>query len=228
MVSGRSRQGAARARPVVLVTGFEAFGGDPLNPSEAIARSLHGRSIAGHRVVGLCLPTVFGQGSEALRAAVQRLRPAWVFALGLAARRTCISLERVAVNVVDARLADNAGAQPVDVPVVPGAPVAYFSGLPIKAMLAALQEAQVPAEVSNSAGTFVCNELFFRLMHALNTQRDLAACRGGFVHVPATVELGGGFTHEALVVALRTAIAAAVIHARRQRQDLVLAAGHTA
>ncbi len=170
--------------PVVLLTGFDAFGGDRVNPSWLLARALHRRQIAGHRVVAAQLPTVFGDSVRRLQALLAQHRPALVICLGLAAGRAALSLERIAINVDDARIADNAGAQPIDVPVVARAPAAYFSTLPIKAMQVAIGAAGIPAEVSQSAGTFVCNHVFYALMHRLATEPALRHARGGFVHVP--------------------------------------------
>ena len=115
------------------------------------------------------LPVEFGEGGRLLAAAVRQHVPRLVIATGLAAGRTGITPERVAVNVRDARIPDNSGASPVDVPVVPGGPVGYFSSLPIKAMVAALDEEGVPGSVSQTAGTYVCNDVFFQLQHLLAT-----------------------------------------------------------
>jgi pyroglutamyl-peptidase len=170
--------------PVVLVTGFDPFGGDALNPSWMAVQALHGRQVAGRRIVGAQLPTVFGRSLEVLRELLDRHRPELVLGCGQAGGRTALSLERVAINVNDARIADNALAQPVDTPVVEGGPDAYFTGLPIKAMLAALLREGIRAEVSQTAGTFVCNHVFYGLMHELATRRGFKRTRGGFVHVP--------------------------------------------
>ncbi len=171
----------ARRPERILLTGFEPFGGDAINPSWEVARALDGELIAGARVVAAQMPCVFGRAHEALAAALRAHRPQLVLCLGLAANRSALSLERVGINVDDARIPDNAGAQPVDQPAVPGAPAAYFSTLPIKAMVAALQAEGLPAEVSQTAGTFVCNHLLFGLMHQLRRRRGV---RGGFMHVP--------------------------------------------
>jgi len=171
-----------RREHTALVTGFTPFGGETINPSQRIAQELHGQIIAGHRIIGATLPTEFAASLPALDALIERHRPALVLALGQAGGRAEISLERVAVNLIDARIADNAGAQPVDVRVVEKAPNAYFSTLPLKAMLAALQRHGIPATLSHSAGTFVCNQVFYGLAHALARSRRRA--RGGFIHVP--------------------------------------------
>jgi pyroglutamyl-peptidase len=197
--------------PVVLLTGFEPFGGDTRNPSWLAVQALHGREIAGHRVVAACLPTAFGQSLTSLRALLQAHRPVLALSVGLAGGRTALSLERVAINVDDARIPDNLGAQPVDSPVVADGPAAYFSSLPIKAMLQALQHAGVPAEVSQTAGTFVCNHVFYGLMHALATQPELRDARGGFMHVPASGP--DGLPLDDLVRGLQVAVRAALQHA---------------
>ena len=149
------------------------------------ARALHRRRIAGHAVVAAQLPTQFGASLARLRALLAEHRPALVICLGLAASRGALSLERVAINVNDARIADNAGRQPVDEPVAASGPAAYFATVPIKAMVAAIREEGIPAEVSNSAGTFVCNHVFYGLQHALRTRR---AARSGFMHLPLLPE----------------------------------------
>ena len=179
-----------RPRPTVLLTGFDPFGGEALNPSWLAVRALHGRQILGHRVVAARLPTVFGQSSSVLAALIRQHKPSLVLCVGQAGGRQAISLERVAINVNDARIADNTGAQPIHTPVARSGPTAYFTSLPIKAMLLALQGEGIAAEVSQSAGTFVCNHVFYALMHQLATGRGLKKVRGGFVHVPYLPEQG--------------------------------------
>lgn len=171
-------------RPILL-TGFEPFGGATVNPTAAIVAALDGNVVAGRRVIGVVLPCVFRRSLAALQRHLQRERPELVVCLGLAGGRSDITPERVAINVDDARIADNAGGQPVDRPIVRGGPAAYWSTLPIKAMVAALRTRGVPASVSQTAGTFVCNHVFYGLMHAL---RRRPGVRGGFVHVPYVPE----------------------------------------
>ena len=180
----------SQTRSKVLLTGFEAFGGESINPSWFAVKTLHGKQIAGHRIVSAQLPTVFGAALVTLNALLDQHRPALVICVGQAGGRSALSLERVAINVDDARIADNAGARPVDSPVIAGAPPAYFSTLPIKAMFLALQQAGMTAEVSQTAGTFVCNHVFYGLMHGLATRRGLKHSRGGFIHVPWLAEQG--------------------------------------
>jgi pyroglutamyl-peptidase len=194
----------------VLVTGFDPFGGSAVNPSWDAVHALHGREIAGHRVVGAELPTVFGASLQRLEALMDEHRPRLVVCTGQAGGRPAISLERVAINVNDARIPDNAGAKPVDTPVVADGPAAYFSTLPIKAMLQALLDAGVRAEVSQTAGTFVCNHAFYGLMHLLAAPR-WRGVRGGLVHVPWLPEQGQpSMRLEELVRGLELAIACAL------------------
>jgi pyroglutamyl-peptidase len=212
----------------VLLTGFEPFGGEAVNPSAQIAQALHGQVLqAGGtqaRVEAVVLPCVFGAALQALEAALQQHRPQLVLALGQAAGRCELTPERVAINVDDARIADNAGAQPVDRPVVPGGPAAYFSTLPIKAMVAALRAAGVPASVSQTAGTFVCNHVFYGLMHAL---REHPGVRGGFMHVPLLPEQAARTSGQpSLPLALQTeGVRLALQTALAHTQDLRVAGG---
>jgi pyroglutamyl-peptidase len=168
----------------ILITGFEPFGGQSINPSWEVARALEGLSWPQAQVRAIQLPCVFAQAAKALTRALDDVRPDIVLALGQAEGRSDISVERVAINVMDARIADNAGAQPIDLPVAPGGPAAYFSTLPIKYLVARLRAAGFPASVSQTAGTFVCNQVFYVLQHALAGQ----AVRSGFVHLPLLPE----------------------------------------
>ena len=171
----------------ILVTGFEPFGGERINPSAEVARALHGRAIGGAPVIGIVLPCVFGASIVALRSALVSHRPQLVLALGQAAGRAGFTLERIAINLDDARIADNAGQQPIDCPVEARGPAARFTTLPIKAMVAALRAAGHEASVSNSAGTFVCNHVFYGLQHATKRRRGM---RSGFMHLPLLPEQG--------------------------------------
>lgn len=212
--------------PRVLLTGFDAFGGETLNPSWEAVRRLAGEQIAGHALVGVQLPTRFGRALQVLRGALRRHDPRLVICVGQAGGRSRLSLERVAINLDDARIADNAGRKPVDRPVIRGAPAAYFSTLPIKSLLQALEQAGLPAEVSQSAGTFVCNHVFYGLMHAL---RERPEVRGGFVHIPflpaqAVAHAGApSLALDAVVAGLRVIVATALA----RRRDIRRSAGAT-
>jgi pyroglutamyl-peptidase len=168
----------------ILLTGFEPFGGESVNPSQAVAHALDGSNVASRGVVAASLPCEFGRCLAVLAEAIERCRPGLVLALGQAAGRADLSLERIAINVDDASLPDNAGACPIDTPVVAGGPAACFSTLPIKAMVAALRAAGMPASVSQSAGTYVCNHLFYGLQHRLAG----SGVRSGFMHLPLLPE----------------------------------------
>jgi len=168
--------------PTILLTGFEPFGGEAINPSQEIVRALDGEIVDGHRIVGAILPVAFAATVPMLEDLLDAHRPVLVLALGQAGGRSEMALERVAVNLIDARIADNDGIQPIDAAVVEGAPGAYFSNLPVKAITRRLRELGIPTAPSLSAGSFVCNQVFFALAHLLVTRHPQA--RGGFVHVP--------------------------------------------
>lgn len=167
--------------PRILLTGFDPFGGENINPSWEAVRALHGRRIGGHRVVARLLPTEFAASLRMLKAAVRETAPAILLGVGQAGGRERLSIERVAINLQDARIPDNTGAQPIDLPVIAGAPAAYFSTLPVKAMLAALREHGLPAALSHTAGTYVCNHVAYAMLHLAATRRGV---RAGFMHIP--------------------------------------------
>ncbi len=173
--------------PTVLITGIEPFDGETLNPSWEAARRLDGTQVAGAALVARQLPCVIGKVVGVLRQAIADTRPDVVICLGQAGGRSDVSVERVAINVVDARIPDNEGRQPIDEPVVEGGPAAYFSTLPIKAIVRDLRAAGVPASVSSTAGTYNCNTIFYGLAHYIATEQP--ALRGGFVHVPYLPEM---------------------------------------
>lgn len=166
----------------VLMTAFEPFGGESINPSWEAVRSFDGKEIGGARIVVRQLPVVFATCGEVLRQALEEIRPDRVLCVGQAGGRSDITVERVAINVNDARIPDNDRQQPIDEPIVADGPAAYFSTLPIKAMVAALREVGVPASVSQTAGTFTYNSVMYQLLHWLHTSGSHA--RGGFVHIP--------------------------------------------
>ncbi|HUP28698.1 MAG TPA: pyroglutamyl-peptidase I [Usitatibacter sp.] len=174
-----------RGEAVVLVTGFEPFNGEGLNPSWEVCNRL-ARSIGGMRVETCRVPCEFRRAIEVVAEAIERLRPALVVSLGQAGGRSHLSVERVAINVDDARIDDNAGTAPVDAPIAPDGPPAYFATLPIKAMVAAMRAAGVPAEVSNTAGTYVCNHLMYGVLHSIAASGTDA--RAGFIHLPYAEE----------------------------------------
>ncbi|CAH0170050.1 Pyrrolidone-carboxylate peptidase [Arthrobacter sp. Bi83] len=210
---------------MILLTGFEPFGGQSSNPSWAAA--LHARELLrseGLAVRAVELPCIFGAAGAVLRDALDELEPELVVCIGQAGGRDRVSLERVAINCDDAPIPDNAGNQPLDSEVVQGGPAAYFSSLPVKAALRAVTLAGIPAEISQTAGTYVCNHIFYTLMHELASRADV---RGGFVHVPFEPgQLPEGSAAPSLAVTLMAeAIAAVVRTALATTADLKLSAG---
>ena len=168
----------------ILVTGFEPFGGEDINPSWEAVRQL--RAPEGTELVRLRLPVVFREAGELLAAALRREQPDLVLCIGQAAGRAAITPERLGVNLMDAAIPDNTGFQPREEPVIPGAPAAFFARLPVKELAEAIRAAGVPAQVSNSAGLFVCNALLYRLLYEMET--GYPHMRGGFLHVPCLPE----------------------------------------
>jgi pyroglutamyl-peptidase len=201
----------------VLLTGFEPFDGAAINPAWEAVRLLDGWEGEGFRVVSRQLPCVFGRAAEALCAFVDEVRPDVAIAVGQAGGRPEISVERIAINVDDARIVDNAGQQPVDVPIVADGPAAYFTTLPIKAMVAAMRAQGLNAGVSQTAGTFVCNHVFYALMHHVRGQGLSQPVKAGFIHVPCLPEQAEAYPEptpsmalEDIVVGLRIAVEVAL------------------
>ena len=200
----------------ILITGFEPFAGETLNPSWEVAQRLNGQLLSGASLVAVQLPCVFASSLMVLSEAIRVHQPDAVVALGQADGRSDFSIERIAINVCDARIPDNAGAQPVDVPVVQDGPAGYFSTLPIKKIATNLKVNGFPAAISQTAGTFVCNQVFYGLQHMLRETRVAS----GFVHVPLLPEQvaarGGAslpsMSTDTLAEALRCAISALVQH----------------
>ena len=175
----------------LLITGFAPFGRETVNPSYEAVKLLPDH-IGGIKITKAEMPVSFAASGPALKAAMARHRPDAVLCVGQAGGYSKLALERVAINLQDASLADNDGAQPVDQPVVPHGPAAYFSTLPVKKMAAALQEGGIPAFLSYSAGTYVCNHLLYTLLHFLHTEAP--SIQGGFIHVPYLPEQATGKT----------------------------------
>ena len=165
----------------LLVTGFTPFGGESINPSWEAVKALPDR-IGTTELIRREIPTAFDESCAALRAAIEALRPDAVLCVGQYGGANCIRVERVAVNLRDARIADNAGKKPLDEPVVPGGPDAYFASIPTRQIVDALREKSIPAQLSYSAGTFVCNNLLYCALHESALRYPDMSC--GFIHVP--------------------------------------------
>jgi len=165
----------------LLLTGFTPFGSESINPSyEALKRIENKNELVEVKIAEI--PTVFNESIEKLEETISSFKPDVVLCVGQAGGRYSISFERVAINVDDARIKDNNGNQPVDEKIIASGENAYFANLPIKSMVKTLRDHKIPAEVSNTAGTFVCNHLMYGLMHLIeNSEKDM---KGGFIHVP--------------------------------------------
>lgn len=171
----------------ILLTGFEPFGGEPINPSWETVRRV--TAPAGTELIRLCLPVSYLEARHKLREAATSVLPNVILSVGQAGGRDGISLERIAVNLMDARIPDNTGFQPVDEPISEDGPAAYFSTLPLRPMLAALNEVCLPAAISNTAGLYVCNAVFYE---AARLQSLGVSEQAGFVHVPFLPEQAAG------------------------------------
>lgn len=168
----------------ILLTAFEPFGGDSVNPALEAVRRVHAPQ--GAELIRLEVPTVFGVSVDTVTAAMRAHCPDIVLCIGQAAGRAQITPERVAINLDDARIPDNVGAQPLDRPIRAEGPAAYFSSLPIRSLCAAITSAGIPAAISNTAGTFVCNHLMYGVLDCI--AREMPSVRGGFIHVPCIPE----------------------------------------
>ena len=222
------RAAKAREAEVVLVTGFDAFCGEKVNPSWEVCTRL-AKSIAGLRVETARVPCEFRRAIEAVAEAIERHHPSLVVCLGQAGGRAHLGVERVAINLDDARVEDNAGARPIDEPIAAQGPPAYFSTLPIKAMVEAMRAAGVPAEVSNSAGTYVCNHLMYGVLHYVANRGEKAErrTRAGFIHVPYCEEqvLDKPAIAAMSIATMVKGVEAAIVAASRHESDLKIEGG---
>jgi pyroglutamyl-peptidase len=199
----------------LLLTGFEPFGGSAVNPSEQVVRAMAQERLRRVQLRTAILPVDRVNGPARLIRATQKYRPDVVLCLGEAPSRMAISIERVAINLMDYRIADNAGYQAMDEPIVRDGPAAYFVTLPVRAMLDAVKAVNVPAELSLSAGAFLCNQVIYTLLrHLALTQADV---RAGFIHLPSLPEqianrdrLSASMSLDTMLVGIRAAVAAIV------------------
>jgi pyroglutamyl-peptidase len=169
----------------VLLTGFEAFGHTPINPAEKVARALNGTRIDDATVVARVIPNVFFKAIDVVRAAIEEVRPGVVVMMGEYGGRAVITVERIAHNLNDStryRLADNDGCALQDQPTVAGGPVAYYSTLPIRAMVNAMRKAGIPSDISDTPGTFCCNHLMYGILHHIAATG--LPIRAGWIHLP--------------------------------------------
>lgn len=165
----------------VLITGFDPFGGEKINPAWEAVKGMKDR-IGEIEIIKLEIPTVFHKATKVLIEGAKACNPDVIIAIGQAGGRYDITPERVAINIDDARIKDNDGAQPIDVKIYEDGENAYFTNLPIKAMVEAMKKEGIPASVSNTAGTFVCNHIMYSIMYHIT--KNKIAKKGGFIHVP--------------------------------------------
>ena len=211
----------------VLITGFDPFGGEPINPAwEAVKRLPD--NIDGVEIVKLQIPTVFKKSAKKLFENIDTVKPDVVICVGQAGGRYEFCVERVAINLDDGRIPDNEGYQPVDVKVFEDGENAYFSSLPIKAMVAEIRKADIPASVSNSAGTYVCNHLMYGVLYTI--AKKYPSMRGGFMHVPFITSQVANRPTNAPSLSLDTivkGIEAACKAIAENPEDIVAVEGHT-
>lgn len=188
----------------LLITGFDPFGGETINPAWEAVKLLPD-TIGNYQLTKLEIPTVFGRAAETVLKKAEEVRPQVILCIGQAGGRAAVTPERVAINLRDAKITDNDGNQPVDEPCVPGGPTAYFATVPVKAMVTAMADAGLSAAVSNTAGTFVCNDTLYTLLHRF----DGTDVRCGFIHVPYLPQQGTpSLELEHTVAALEAAVQA--------------------
>lgn len=165
----------------ILVTGFDPFDQEEINPSYEVVKNLPNR-INGHEILKVELPTAFKKSAEVIEEVIEELKPDAVLCIGLASGRAALSLEKVAINLAEARIEDNDGHKPCDESLREDGPAAYFSNLPIKRMVEEIRKADIPAEISYTAGTYVCNSLMYHLLYL--AEQKFPGLKGGFIHVP--------------------------------------------
>lgn len=165
----------------ILVTGFDPFGSDKINPAIEAVKKLPD-TIKGAKIIKLEIPTVFNKSAQVVHQAIVKEQPDYVLNVGQAGGRSALTPERVAININDGRIPDNNGYQPLDEPIQPDGDTAYFTQLPIKAMAKAIRAAGLPAIVSNTAGTYVCNHIFYQVQYMRT--KEFPKLKAGFIHIP--------------------------------------------
>ncbi|HEL1592252.1 TPA: pyroglutamyl-peptidase I [Streptococcus suis] len=212
----------------IIVTGFDPFGGEAINPALETIKSLP-KTIAGAEVIIVEVPTVFDKAARVLEEKMAEHEPDAVLCIGQAGGRADLTPERVAINQDDARIPDNEGQQPIDRTIRPDGPAAYFSTLPIKAMVEAIRSAGIPSSVSNTAGTFVCNHLMYQALYL--SEKQFPKTKAGFLHIPylpeQVVDKPGlpSMSLETIVKGIEAAITALVAYA--DKEDIKTVGGAT-
>lgn len=166
----------------ILLTGFDPFGEEEINPATEVVKKFSQKKIDGYQIKTIEIPTVYKKSIEEIKEEIKKINPELVISIGQAGGRTDISIERIAINIDDYRIKDNEGNQPVDKAINSNGKNAYFATLPIKEMVENIKEKGIPAEISNSAGTFVCNHVMYGLLDYIDENKlDIKA---GFIHIP--------------------------------------------
>lgn len=211
----------------ILITGFDPFGGASINPAFEAVRLLPDE-IAGNTIIKKEIPTIFGKDEEVLRETIKQVKPDVVLCVGQAGGRSGMTVEKVAINLMEARIPDNAGNQPSDTPIHEDGPTAYFASIPVKRIVQNIKDHKIPARVSYTAGTFVCNDIMYRLLYLID--RKYPQMRGGFIHVPycpeQTVELPDG-TPSMSIETISRALQYAVEAICENEQDINVIMGET-
>jgi pyroglutamyl-peptidase len=192
-----------------LITGFAKFHNHQINPSEELVRSLENEVVGGTNLSTCILPVDHLQAPKKLLAHYQQCQPDVVLLFGLAAGRRKVSLERVAINLLDFNIPDNSGSLLKDQPIIPDGPAAYFTTLPVRQILTTLSESNIPAEISLSAGSFICNQVFYTIMHEISIGQK--PVKAGFIHLPALPEISTLATNEKTSIPLDQMVQAARI-----------------
>ena len=169
----------------ILVTGFDPFDGEEVNPANEAVKLLP-RNISGAEIITIEIPTVFGRGAESVEKAIIEYNPDAVVCIGQAGGRSCISIEKIGINLREASIPDNDGNQPIDERIKEDGENAYFSTLPVKAMVSNVRKNGIPAHLSYTAGTYVCNDVMYLLLYMID--KKYPNIKGGFIHVPYATE----------------------------------------
>lgn len=210
----------------VLITGFDPFGGESINPAWEAVKGMK-EEIAGAQVVKLQIPTVVGKSIQAIYEKMKEIQPDIVISVGQAGGRFGVTPERVAINVTDARIPDNEGNQPIDEPIFSDGDTAYFSNLPVKAMVKAIKDAGFPSVLSNTAGTYICNHVMYGILYYIH--KEFPNARGGFIHVPYAVAqvVDKPATPSMAIADITASLEAAVAAAVEHREDIRVIGGET-
>ena len=210
----------------VLVTGFDPFGGESINPAWEAVKVIKDE-IAGAEVIKMQIPTVVGKSIAKIHDKMVEINPDIVIAVGQAGGRFGVTPERVAINVTDARIPDNEGNQPIDEPIFADGDAAYFSNLPVKAMVQEIKDAGYPSTLSNTAGTYICNHVMYGILYYI--QKEFPNARGGFIHVPyaASQVVNKPNTASMAIADITASIEAAIKAAVENTSDIKAIGGET-